>query len=387
MNVMSNKRKTDILYIHQNMGTGGAEEIRSVLVKNIDKEKFRVTLCCIGEKGEIGQELAKKGFCVKALKKGWKIQNISSTFALLKFIRKCKPDIVHTCLFYANFHGRIAAKLAKVPIIISEEQNVDKWKKRYPPILFTDWLLSKATDKIIVCSQAVRNFVAQNEHIKTDKLLVVPNSFDLKKFIDHSSTEDNKKTKKSLGLNDKDRIFGTVGSFSVQKGHIYLIEAMKKIVSEEPSSKLLMIGAGPLEEKIRKKVDQLGLTRQIIFTGQRRDVYNLLPILEIFVLPSLWEGLPLVTLEAMAMAKPIVASKIPGITEVVIDGESGLLVPPKEPHFLAKAILNLLKETDLGKKMGTAGKTRVIRHFNPQNYVSQIEFLYETFLKKKRQNS
>lgn len=385
MNNVSKKAKTNILFIHQNMETGGAEEVKSILINNIDKEKFNVSLCCIGEKGEIGQELSDKGFYVRALKKSWRLHNISSTFALLKLIKQSKPDIVHTCLFYANYHGRIAAKLAKVPIIVSEEQNVDKWKKKYLVFLLIDWLLSKVTDRIIACSQAVKDFVLQNEKIETDKLLFVPNTFDLKKFVNHSSI-DKENIKRALGLSDKDRIIGTVGSFSLQKGHTYLIKAMKEIVRNEPSCKLLMVGAGPLENELRKKVDKLGLNRQIIFTGLRRDIFNLLSILEIFILPSLWEGLPLVSLEAMAMAKPVVASQIPGITEVVIDGENGILVPPKNSNLLAKAILNLLKDSDRSKKMGEHGKARVLKYYNPQTYVSKIETLYETLSSEKRLN-
>lgn len=368
------------------MGVGGAEEVRSVLMNNIDKEKFSVSLCCIGERGEIGQELSEKGFYIRALKKGWGLHNISSTFALLKLIKQSKPDIVHTCLFYANYHGRIAAKLAKVPIIVSEEQNVDKWKKKYLVFLLIDWLLSKVTDRIIACSQAVKDFVLQNEKIETDKLLFVPNTFDHKKFVNHSSIE-KKNIKRALGLSDKDRIIGTVGSFSLQKGHIYLIKAMKEIVRNEPSCKLLMVGAGPLENELRKKADKLGLNKQIIFTGKRRDIFNLFSILEIFVLPSLWEGLPLVSLEAMAMAKPVVASQIPGITEVVIDGENGILVAPKNSNLLAKAILDLLKDSDRSKKMGELGKARILKHYNPQTYVSKIESLYETLSTEKRLNT
>lgn len=385
MDSVPRKRKTNILFIHQEMGVGGAEELRSVLINNINKEKFSVSLCCIGKIGEIGQELSDKGFCIRALKKGWGLHNIFSIFALLKIIKQCKPDIVHTCLFYANFHGRIAAKIAGVPIIIAEEQNVDKWKKRYLIFLFIDWLLSKITDRIIACSQAVKDFIAENEKITTKKLLFISNAFDLNKFINHSSA-DKEKVKGSFGLNNGDRIIGTIGSLSLRKGHIYLIKAMKEIVLEEPSCKLLMIGAGPLEKDLRKEVDWLGLARQIIFTGLQRDIFNLLSILEILILPSLWEGLPLVTLEAMAMAKPVIASRIPGVTEVVIDGENGTLVPPRDSRLLAKAILDLLKDTNRCKRMGELGKARVLRYYNPQSYVSKMETLYETLSCGKRLN-
>jgi glycosyltransferase involved in cell wall biosynthesis len=185
-----------------------------------------------------------------------------------------------------------------------------------------------------------------------------------------------------FGFTSDDLVIGNIGRIGVQKGHSYLIEAVNIVRRELPNVKLLIVGTPEPDgtyEKLRSMVAQLGLKAHVVFTGYRDDIGSVLVTIDIFALPSLWEGFGLVLLEAMSMKKPIIASCVDSIPEIVQDGVQGILVPPRDVEALAQAILYLARSPELRTRMGTAGSRRV-EQFSVQRMVDETVKLYDSLL-------
>jgi len=168
-----------------------------------------------------------------------------------------------------------------------------------------------------------------------------------------------------------------VGRLTEQKGHTYLLDAFAQVMRVLPAARLLVIGDGELRPTLERRATRLGLHGSVIFTGRREDVPRLMMALDVLALPSLWEGFGLVLLEAMAAGKPIVASRVSAIPEIVADGETGLLVPPRDVKALAQALLALLHDPQRATEMGRRGRLRLEQEFTVERMVSQTEAAYE----------
>ncbi len=171
-------------------------------------------------------------------------------------------------------------------------------------------------------------------------------------------------------------MLGVVGRLSAEKGHRFLIAAMPEILAQEPEAQLLVVGAGPLEATLRAQVEALSLTERIQFLGYMQDVQTAYSRMDILIVPSLSDAFPLVILEGMMMELPIVAARVGGIAESILDGETGLLVPPGDSVALAHACRYLLSHPDVGREMGKRGRKRVLSEFHPSQFIARHEELY-----------
>ncbi|PIV39297.1 MAG: hypothetical protein COS29_03290, partial [Candidatus Omnitrophica bacterium CG02_land_8_20_14_3_00__42_8] len=334
---------------------------------------------CINKKGVIGLELEEAGFDVTSLNVDY---NLFAVFKIYGVIKKFNPDIVHTSLFYANLFGRIAAKMAGVRVILCEEQNICGWKSRNLFFIIADRVLSLVTDRIIACSESVKKFTMGQENIGSSKFAVVYNAFDRDKFdIELPAAPD---IKISMGFKATDRIIGTIGRLCEQKGHVYLIEAMAKVVVENAGARLLIVGEGPLKSRLANMAGNAGISDKVIFMEKRRDVPAFLKMLDVFVLPSLWEGLSVVLLEAMYMAKPIVATGIPSNAEAMIDGQTGVLAKKADAGSLAEGINFLLRNSEASKTLGDGAKKRVLEYFTPEKRACELTNMYDLLADEKK---
>jgi len=211
------------------------------------------------------------------------------------------------------------------------------------------------------------------------KLNLVYNSADVDRF---KTLPDKNEAKHDLGLPNKVLVIATVASLTPQKGHKYLLEAAREIISKYPDVRFLLVGDGELKEQLRDLRDKWKLRPQVIFLGARLDIPKILAAADIFVLPSLWEGLGLVLVEAGLAGLPVVASKVDGIVEVIQDGHSGFLVPPKDANALAKAIQALVEEPRLRREMGESGRRVASACFDIKKIIPQITALYNGLLEK-----
>jgi len=374
--------KKNVLQLVNGFGIGGAEKALLELVRRLDRDKYRVIVCSVGQGGILETEFKNYADRVAVFPKKFSF-DISLIWKVAKLMQKENIDIVQTTLFYADVIGTFAAMLARVPVMISWQTalalptgHLKDDKLRHT----TSYKYAvKHIDKIIAVSDDIKTFFVEKRGIEADKIITIPYGVDL----DLYSCRNGIKKREELNLNAFDPVIGVVGHLSEVKGHTYLIEAAPKICKEFPDVKFVFAGSGPQRETLEKQVKNFNLSSNFHFLGVRRDIPELLNIIDIFVLPSLFEGLPNVILEAMASSKPVVASAVGGIPEAVQHQVTGLLVPPKDPDALADAILKMLADREWATNMGKEGRKRVEEFFSIENEVKKIQQVYDDLFEQK----
>lgn len=396
---MTFRNKTRIAHIISDFAiVGGVEWVVYEIIKGLNKSKFKSILFCLTKQWDLDDSkslkymLRKEG--IKIIDLNFKssanpiyfVRNIWNMLKLCRLLKKNEIDIVQTHEFFSGTMGRLAAMIAKVPVKIWMVHKCDRWKRSYHILI--DRFLSKKTDIIIANSDSVKKFTSEFENIPINQFITIYNGVDLSRFNDSISSMDKSK---ELDVKNNQPIICVIGRMAVQKGYKYLIKAIPQVIKEFPRLKLLIIGGGGVpsettEEEIKSLVKTLGLKNKVKFLGWREDIGRILAMCDLFVLPSLWEGFGLSNVEAMAAGIPVVATKVDAIPEVVSDGETGILVPPKHSGALANAIITLLEDPEKMKKMGQAGKKRAFTLFSAKRMVKDYEKLYRSILSKNVQN-
>lgn len=366
--------KINILYLIATLEIGGAERQLIELVKRIDKNKFNPVVCCLTRGGPLEDELKQAKVEYFILGKKFKL-DFSVIFKLIFVLKQKNIHILHTWMFTSNSFGRIAGILVHTPVIIASERSIYRKNKLE---FFIDYVLSHFTDKIICVSEGVKSFYHKYAGIPFNKLVTIYSGIDPNAKADIS-----KDIRKELGLEENMPVITTIGHLFPYKGIKYLLYAAVEVIRNFPSARFLVVGEGPQKEELNTLAKELGIDSYIVFMGLRRDIKEVLAITDIFVSASLIEGLPNVIMEAMLAEKPVIATRIPGNNELVIDNETGLLVPSQDAVSLAPAIVNLLKNPERGKKMGLKGRERVEKYFSINETVRGTEKLYESLVNLK----
>ncbi len=276
-------------------------------------------------------------------------------------------DIVHAHASHAHTIGAIAAKIKKIPFVVT--RRVDFKVARN---VFSNIKYNYLANKIIAISSAIKNILIE-AGVPQDKTKVVYSGIDTEKF---DSISDTQYLYEEFNLSKYSPIIGTIAHLTDHKGHKYLLDAVPDVLKIFPNAVFLIIGKGELEEALKKQVKELDITGNVIFAGFRKDVGELLSMMELFVLPSHLEGLCTSLMDAMLMKLPVVATTAGGIPEVVVDKKTGILAPPKSPKALADAIIQLLSNKEKAKEMGESGLKRVKTMFNVSRMVEGTEKAY-----------
>lgn len=353
--------KIKIIHIITSLNFGGAERLLLDLARHLDKERFEVKVATVVGSGPLQDEFAKAGVSVKVFEKKSKM-GFRVIWQIAKYLRAEKPDIVHAHLFGGDTWGRLAAILARVPVIVSTEHNTNFDEGRAKRLIKK--VLSWKTKKIVAVSEAVRNYSIAVDHLRPSKILVIPNGIETEKFA------------AVAGKNfSNPPIIAVVGRLEEQKGHKYLFEALN-LIKTIPWI-LWVVGNGSLKNQLEQLAKDLSLRERIIFLGARRNIAEILSQIDIFVLPSLWEGLGLAVLEAAAAGKPVVASRVGGIPEIIEDGVTGLLVRPKDVKNLADGLEHVLLGEGEAHEMGERAREVVREKFDIEKMVKTYKKLYD----------
>jgi glycosyltransferase involved in cell wall biosynthesis len=303
-----------------------------------------------------------------------------SFLRLLWVIKRYGTEFVHVHGRKAGFYGRLASWLARKPVIYSFH---GLHYKKHGVLLRTLYVgiertLTRHTDRVINVSCSERRECLDLGLLDAQRGLVIYNGIDWQAF--DAVTVDVPRMKADLGIEPCDLIVGHVAKFDVQKAQDDLTSAIPWILSQCTEAKFLFVGDGALRPRIERQVAHLGVERRVVFTGFRHDVAALLKIMDVCTLPSRWEGLPLVLLEAMACRKPVVATRVTGNIDVVVDGVTGFLVPVGTPQALAEKIVLLLQDASLRAQFGHNGRERVEREFSLDGMVARTRSMYQELL-------
>ena len=300
---------------------------------------------------------------------------------LMRIIRRERPQIVHTHTSKAGILGRLAAWLLRVPVV-THTPHGHVFHGHFSRLLSKVFLIierifDKITDCTIALTDGELNDYIRKSVSKPDKLVKIHSGVDIPKFIGASVNGPEKK--KTFGIGVEEAVVGTVGWLLPIKGPTYLMAAMGQVWVKKPDVRMMFVGKGELETELKTMARSMGAGDKTLFTGWRDDAHEIMPVFDIFVLPSLNEGMGRVIVEAMAAGKPVVASNTGGIPDLVIDGETGFLVEPGDPAGLASAINKLLEDPDLRSKMGQAGRKRC-HLFSEALMIEKIDKLYQRLL-------
>lgn len=247
---------------------------------------------------------------------------------------------------------------------------------------FMDWVSERYVERFIVVSDSLKRLMVEKRGIPDQKISRIYNGIELGEYKPNGKEVRSQKSevRREFGLAKNVPVISAIGRMVWQKGFEYLMESVPPVVSSIPESRFLIVGDGPLRKELVALSRELGVNEEVIFTGFRSDIRDILAAVDLLVVPSLLEGFPMIILEAMAMAKPIVATNIDGITEQITNGENGILVPPKDPAALATAVIRLLVDKKSAQIMGMASRKKVEQEFSVEKMVSETEKVYMALL-------
>ena len=359
---------TTVMHLITELDSGGAQSALLRLLEGLDRSRFTpVVLCFYNGDRLVAQQIRNLGVEVidLGMNSKWRVGAFGRLWRLL---RQRRPALLHTWMFHANVPGRLFGRLAGVPVIISSERTMGQegWGRR-----FLNRLTSPLADRIICVSQNVADFAQQVIGLPADKLVVIQNGIDTAYFRPAAMPAHKAPGQMTIGY---------VGRLQKVKGVDLLIAAFAQLMAKYPTIQLHLVGDGSEREVLTAQVQQLGLEQNVHFLGVRADVADLYQTFDLFVLPSLWEGMPNVVLEAMACGVPVVATNTGGTPEIVQHGKTGLLVEPGHATLLYEAMSMLIADTALHCQLVQAGRPYVEQTRSINQTIAKTVLLYEQLL-------
>jgi len=373
--------KVNILHLIGTTESGGAENVLLTLAASLNKRRYNSLVALLGQ-GKLHAWLKGNGIAVEVLdfsERYYSHINMPLFISnLCHFIKKRRINLVHSHLFGMNLYGCLATRLSGIPMIATVHDKyyvLEKGRRS-----FGYKVIGTLCSKLVAVSYDIKDAIQNCTNLKADRIMVIHNGVDLGKYTGYT---DIKSKKRELGLPPSVPIVGTVGELSPVKGHKYLLKAAAIVLKGSPHVKFLIVGDGHLRKNLESQCKELGIEQSVILLGFRNDVAELLKIMNIFTLTSISEGLSLAILEAMAAGKPVVATDVGGNSEIIVDDETGFLVPPRNPDAIASKIMLLLENEEIARDMGKRAQKRVEERFSLERMVKTYEELYERCLNEK----
>jgi glycosyltransferase involved in cell wall biosynthesis len=361
-----------ILHTESSLGWGGQERrtLREILA--LSSDSFRAILACQPE-SRIGQEARGKKLPVELVKMRGNFDPLA-VVRLLWLVHHFSVDIVHTHSSADSWMASAAAKISpRRPKVV---------RTRHLNASFNIRLIySFMADRVITVGGSTRQYMIREKGIPPDKVMTIPTGIDLSMFDAEEVQGD---LRQELGIPSQAPVFGTVSVFRRLKGHQVLLEATPEILRAVPEARLLLAGEGPQEKNLRKKIEELGIGKSVLMPGFREDVPRVLNTMDVFVFPSLQEALGTAILEALAMRRAVVASRVGGIPEIIEDGKTGYFIDPENSTDIAEKVIHLLKNPELRLQMGDRGRRFVETHYDHRLMVRRLEDLYRELVEIRR---
>ena len=356
-------KKIRVCHVSMCLLTGGLERLLVEFGRNRDGERFETSFVALDGIGVPAEELLVQGHhveCVTDVATG----KLGRLRRLVHIFRDGQFDVVHTHNTLAHFYGAFAARLAGVPVVVNTQHGRgcgQSWKAK---LQFR--MANRLTDRVVGVSEDAAELCRQDDARSADRTVALLNGVDLDRFEYRGPA--NQRTAISVARLSPEKDFAT------------LLRATWILIKDNPDFRLKIVGDGGERQKLEQLSEELNLTNHVEFLGERSDVSQLLPQAGFFVSSSRTEGISLTLLEAMAVGLPVVATRVGGNPEIVVEGKTGRLVQPQSPEALALAMRDLLKDQEGWPVFGELARQRVEQHFNVRNMVRQYEDLYRELL-------
>ncbi len=377
-----------VAFVLPGLAKGGTEKHVRDLVERLDRGKFAPRVVSTAGGGPMEEEFSRLGVPVHVLeyrgvslkpgKAGPHFRDACSFFrAFSAVLSGNNIQIVHGYLPAANILGMAVALLGRIPVKIVSKRALCRYKEGHPVYSFFENLANLAADAVLVNSAAVAEDVRRHERFLGGKIRLIHNGIDL----EPPPAEPMAGLVPGGTWGEGDPVVTYVANLFPYKGHRDLVAAAAIVVEALPTVRFLLVGrdAGEMEA-VRRQVSSLGLERHVFLAGEHAEAFRIIGSSTLIVHPSHEEGFSNTILEAMSAGKAVVATRVGGIPEAVVEGETGLLVPPRDPSDLAKAILSLLRDPARAKAMGESGRRRVREHFSIGKMVAGVEQCYTELL-------
>lgn len=357
------------LFVIDELDIGGTEQQILETVRRIDRDRFEPYVCCFRH-GAKAREIESLGVPVLHEPKRLKADP-GLVLRLAAMMRRERFDIVQTYLWTANTWARLAARLAGVRWVLASERNVDIWEETYKRVVGR-WL-ARSTDRIIANSEAVRQYLLKRGGLDADKVVTIYNGVNFERF---RTPCDPRLRRSELGIGDDVVLAGCLARIEPAKDHGTLLQAMALISNRLPKLHLALIGGGSEEDRLKHMARDLGIGERVHFVGFRTDAAEWLQSVDISILSSVKEGLSNTVLESMAAGKAVVATDVGGNAEVIVENETGFLVPSRSPAELGAALARVASSPEMMASFGKAGRRRADGLFSVDSMVTHTERLY-----------
>jgi glycosyltransferase involved in cell wall biosynthesis len=367
-----------VLVLIKGLGVGGAERLLEAAIPHLDRRRFDYRVAYfLPWKNALVPPFERAGIPVYNL--GMRVDLDARVLArLTRLVQRERIALIHAHLPVAGVWGRLAARLAGRARVVYTEHNIPA---RYAALTR---MLNRRTywmnDVVIAVSEEVRKAVAAYANGRP-RLVTIQNAVDVDAIA--ATPVEGVAVRREFGFPEDALLVTTVGNLTPKKGHVHLLAAAARVIARHPGARFLLIGQGPMAEELRAEAVRLGLDGTFVFAGFRDDAIRLMAASDVFVLSSLFEGLPVTLLEAMALGRPSVVTRVGGIPEVANDASS-VMVPPGDPDVLADAIAELLAAPDRRVRMGAAAQEQARRRYGVEQMIQAVERIYDDLLGEQR---
>jgi glycosyltransferase involved in cell wall biosynthesis len=377
------KKKTRVLFVIGSMDIGGAEKQLTILADRIRGYGYSCSVFSLQSDGVLVDILREKRIPIHSggLKKGdlrrapWKL--VRAQWRMMSVIRAEKPDVLHAFLPLATFMGSFAGRMQRVPLIVTSRRALSSHQERIPLLKPFDRLADRLSHRVTVNSKAVWNDAVKRNNTEPSKLVLIYNGVDPVPIQKALSSRD--KIRQSLGIEAHEKVIISIANLIPYKGHSDLFRALKLVAREIPNVRLLLLGEDRgIKDRLERLAYDLGISSFIQYLGRKDDIAPFLAASDISIVASHEEGFSNVILESMAAGLPVVATRVGGNPEAVVDGVTGWIVEPRQPGVMAHRITDLLRNPRKAGEWGLKGKERVMELFTVERMVIRHLDLYET---------
>jgi glycosyltransferase involved in cell wall biosynthesis len=363
-----------VLQLIETGGPGGAERMLLSLSGHLRTAyDFEVGLL---KSGWLEAQAATAGLACAAIR-AHGAGDLGIVAQLLDVVRRHSISLMHAHEFYMTLVGAVASRLAGIPLVVTVHGKNYYPDKRRRRLIYR--VAAMQASRVATVSQDLAEFFCRTTGTPASRVEVVYNGIDVESL---AGVPRDWNLLASVGIPSGARVVGAVGNLYPVKGHTYLLHAMSTVIAALPTVHLVVLGRGSLDNVLSAEAEALGLGDHVHFLGHREDVPRWVAAMDVFVLPSVSEGLPLSLLEAMAAARPAVVTAVGGVPEVVRNGETGFVVPPASSPALARAILTLLSDSALSATMGAAGQVTIRQRFSVEQMARGYQGIYRTALER-----